>query len=285
MVGARGRRRRGCPAHRRAARSRPRSRAGSGGPRRCPPGSTPGACACAPSGPRRGTSRTATRRSALRRDSAGTAETLTIWPSIVWRIDRISPRPLHCGHCVGRRARLRSGAAAGVAPAEDRELDLLLGPVDRLVERDPEVVAQVRARLGPGGATLAAAHRPAEEGVEDVGEAAEAGSVEAFGAARARDAGLAEHVVRLAPLGIGEDLVGLVDLLEPLLGGRILVDVRVPLLGELAEGALDRGVVGSPLDAEHLVVVALTDHGRLRVYGTRASRPVRRPCARAAGRP
>ena len=30
----------------------------------------------------------------------GHAETLTIWPSIVWRIDRISPLPLHCGHCV-----------------------------------------------------------------------------------------------------------------------------------------------------------------------------------------
>ena len=30
----------------------------------------------------------------------GQGETLTIWPSIVWRIDRISPRPLHCGHWV-----------------------------------------------------------------------------------------------------------------------------------------------------------------------------------------
>ena len=126
---------------------------------------------------------------------------------------------------------------------------------------------------GRAARRLAASRRPAEEGIEDVGEAAEAGRVEAFGAARARDAGLAEHVVRLAPLGVGEDLVGLVDLLEPLLGGRVRVDVGMPLLGELAEGALDRGVVGSPLDAEHLVVVALTDHGRLRVYGTLASRP------------
>ena len=26
---------------------------------------------------------------------------LTIWPSIVWRMDRSSPRPLHCGHSTG----------------------------------------------------------------------------------------------------------------------------------------------------------------------------------------
>ena len=27
----------------------------------------------------------------------GQALTLTIWPSIVWRTERTSPRPLHCG--------------------------------------------------------------------------------------------------------------------------------------------------------------------------------------------
>ena len=31
----------------------------------------------------------------------GQAVTLTIWPSIVWRSWRISPRPLHCGQVVG----------------------------------------------------------------------------------------------------------------------------------------------------------------------------------------
>ncbi len=30
----------------------------------------------------------------------GQGATLTIWPSIVWRIERSSPRPLHCGHWV-----------------------------------------------------------------------------------------------------------------------------------------------------------------------------------------
>ena len=36
------------------------------------------------------------------------------------------------------------------------------------------------------------------------------------------DAGPAEHVVALAPLRVGQDLVGLVDLLEPLLRRRVL---------------------------------------------------------------
>ena len=31
----------------------------------------------------------------------GQALTLTIWPSIVWRTERTSPRPLHCGQVIG----------------------------------------------------------------------------------------------------------------------------------------------------------------------------------------
>ena len=77
-----------------------------------------------------------------------------------------------------------------------------------------------------------------------------------------RDARPAEHVVRLPALRVGQDLVRLVDLLEARLRLGILVDVGVPLLGEPAEGALDLGVVGSPLDAQHLVVVAFGCHGR-----------------------
>ena len=49
-------------------------------------------------------------------------------------------------------AGLRAVAAARLAAAEDRELDLLLGPADRLLERDPEVVAEVRAGRAAGRA-------------------------------------------------------------------------------------------------------------------------------------
>ena len=103
----------------------------------------------------------------------------------------------------------------------------------------------------------------------------------AAGAAAAVDAGPAEHVVLLPALRVAEDLVGLVDLLEPLLRLGVRVDVRVPLLGELAERALDRGIVGAALDAEHLVVVAFSFRG----HGTTSVREVRRGAGQAGGSP
>ena len=57
---------------------------------------------------------------------------------------------------------------------EDAELDLLLGALDRLLERDPQVVAQVRAGLRPAAPGGAAARPATEERVEDVREPAEA---------------------------------------------------------------------------------------------------------------
>src|SRR5829696_8478500 len=165
--------------------------------------------------------------------------------------------------------------AAGLAASEDGELDLLLGPQHRLLEGDPEVVAQVAPGLGTGAAP--GVGRAAEEGVEDVAEAAESGGVEPRATALlpAAHAGAPEHVVLLAALRIGEDLVGLVDLLEPCLRLGLLVHVRVPLLREAAEGALDLGVAGAALDAEHLVEVTFRSHGQRRVYGTRGEDPVR----------
>ena len=68
--------------------------------------------------------------------------------------------------------------------------------------------------------------------------------------------GSPEHVVALAALRIGQDLVGLVDLLEPFVGLWVGVDVGMPLLGELAKGALDVGVGRAALDAQDHVEVA-----------------------------
>ncbi len=109
------------------------------------------------------------------------------------------------------------GAAAGarLAASEDRELDLLVDALDGFLEGDPEVVAKVGS-----GQRMAAPRprlRPTEERVEDVAEAAEAATeVAGFGAI----ADGSEHVVGLAPLRVGQDLVGLVDLLEPEIRAR-----------------------------------------------------------------
>ncbi len=68
---------------------------------------------------------------------------------------------------------------------------------------------------------------------------------------------VAEGVIGLAPLRVGEHLVGLRRLLELLLGGGVVrVDVRMELPGEAAEGPLHLRVGGPTLEPEHLVVVA-----------------------------
>ena len=68
---------------------------------------------------------------------------------------------------------------------------------------------------------------------------------------------MAEAVVLGALLGVGEHLIGLVDLLEFFLGVLVArVDVRVQLLGQFAVRRLDGGLVGRALDAEHFIIVA-----------------------------
>jgi hypothetical protein len=86
-----------------------------------------------------------------------------------------------------------------------------------------------------------------------------------------------DGVVALALLGIGEDLVGLVDLLEALLRLRFLVDVRVVLARELAVGLLD--LLGARIlrDAECLVVVLVLDrHADLSQGGNPLQPPLQR---------
>ena len=182
----------------------------------------------------------------------------------------------------GDRIHALLGAAplAGRAAEEDRELDLLLGAVDRFLERQAQVVAQVGARLRPAAARRIGRAGPAEEGIEDVAEPAEALEARATRAAGAVHPGRAEHVVALTLLRIGEDLVGLVDLLELLLRLGRGVDVRVPLLGELAEGALQLGVGRAALDTQDLVAVTFCGRHRSR----RIREVARGHRARRAGR-
>jgi hypothetical protein len=155
----------------------------------------------------------------------------------------------------GLRVGLGTGAGTGLAAPQDPELDLLVGASDRLLEGDPQVVAQIRARLRPAP-TGRTAGRPAEERIEDVAEAAEPLEPRARAAGAALDSGPSEHVVALTPLGIREDLVGLAGFLEPTRRLRILVHVGMPLLGELSEGALDLRIACAAIETEHLVQVA-----------------------------
>ena len=162
---------------------------------------------------------------------------------------------------LGLGAGLAAGALAVSARHLRRELDRLGDAEHRLGELDGQVVAQVRAGHHPP-APARAGRRPTEERVEDVAERAEAAaeSLEAAGRG-AIDAGVPEHVVCAAALPIGQDAVGLVQLLEALLGAVVAIDVGVVLLRQAPEGALDLGLVRVAGDTEHVVVVALHRHG------------------------
>jgi hypothetical protein len=150
------------------------------------------------------------------------------------------------------------------------------GALDVLGERAGPGAAEAAARpahaaaeevLEADGAAAAAAPAAAEQLLEEVGEvpgveaAADVAGVPAAGRRRGRRPVGAVGVVDLALLGVGEHLVGLVDVLEDVGGLRVvLVAVGVVLAGELAVGLLDVVLVGAPGDAEGLVVV-LERHG------------------------
>src|SRR5205823_3836857 len=166
-----------------------------------------------------------------------------------------------------RRAGLGARAVALRAGRLQRDRDLRLHPLQRVLERevddDFEVVAA--ARLRPLSAARAAA--PAEDAPEQVAEVPEIPQVEVLevdvaSAEAAASVRGAEGVVLLPLLGIREQVVRALDLLEPLLGGRVAgVAVRVVLARELAVGLLD--LLGARVlrDAEDLVwVTRLRSH-------------------------
>jgi hypothetical protein len=72
---------------------------------------------------------------------------------------------------------------------------------------------------------------------------------------------MTEAVVSRPLLRIFQDVVGLVDFLEPVLGGLVArLCIRMILLGELAEGALQLLLVSGPPHPKNFVIVAF-GHG------------------------
>ena len=142
----------------------------------------------------------------------------------------------------GDRLRAGLGAAAFALVAGDQGLhaDGRLLAAERVLERDLEVVAQIAAAARPALAAPAAAHEFAEHLVEDVGKAA--GKAEIAGAAPAAllEGGMAETVVGGALLIVLQDVIGLADFLEFLLGVLVpRVAVRVMLHSKLAISRLE----------------------------------------------
>src|SRR5205814_1514419 len=112
-------------------------------------------------------------------------------------------------------------------------------------------------------AARAATATPAATGAEEIAEQVADDVLEAGAEVEARprprallERSVSEAVVEASPLGIGEHLVGLGDLLEALLRGRSVVGVPVgvELEREPAVRLLDLLVARAASDAENLVV-------------------------------
>src|SRR5262249_50214145 len=159
-------------------------------------------------------------------------------------------------------AGLGAGARAGFAGDRDGNLDLRGLALERFLQRDFHVVAQVGAAFAAAPGALPA---HAEQIFENVGEGGREAGAEAAGMAAAYAALLerrmAEAVIGGALLAVFQDLISFVDFLEADLAlGIAGILVRMPFHRELAEGRLQPGVVGGAFDFEGLVVAALGRH-------------------------
>ncbi len=152
--------------------------------------------------------------------------------------------------CLRLRAGFRAGPAARVAGLHRRDADLGLGAARRLLERDLEVVAQVRAAIDRRAAARAAAEDVAEDVAERVGEAAEAGRFPRAHAHVRMHARVPVGVVGAPLVRVGQDLVGFLRLLELLLAVlAVRIAVGVVLHRKLAISLLDLVLGGVPVDA------------------------------------
>ena len=127
-------------------------------------------------------------------------------------------------------------------------------------EEGAEEVAEARDVLGV--TPILEAHPAGEAASGSTGSSSEPGEGVASTAGRAglliRLPVRTELVIGLALLGVREDLVGLADLLEALLGAGVPgVDVGMVLAGKTTEGLLDVGLIGALLYAKRGVVIAI----------------------------
>src|SRR4029453_15520221 len=159
----------------------------------------------------------------------------------------------------GRRRSWRGAAAsAGVAGLGAGKLDRRFSAARGFLERDLEIVAEVRALLRSTASSVAAEHiSEAEQIAQPPGDVLEAGEGGWIEAALRADARMAEAIVGGALLRIGQHRVRLGRLLEMLLGVlAALIAVGMVLERKLAVGGLQLRVGCAATDAQDLVVIA-----------------------------
>ncbi len=156
---------------------------------------------------------------------------------------------------LGRGALGGARALAGLAFHQRRNLNLGVGAEHRFLQIQFEFVAQIRAAKYLGAAALPAGEYVAEHLAENVAEGI-AGTESA--AAAPLQARMAELIVDGALLRVAEHLVGLLALLESMLGFRIVgIAIRMIFHGEAPVRLLDLGFRCVSRQLEELVVILL----------------------------
>ena len=160
------------------------------------------------------------------------------------------------GAGVYRGAWFVAGPGASLTPLRARDIDLSLGSEDSFFEAKNHLLLQVTAPLGFTGS---AAGNVAKEGIEDVSETSEdiepvEGPVEA---AIAVDTGVAVGVVLRPFPGVGQYLVGFVDLFKLFFRAGAFVPVRVILHRHFTKSLSYPFVVIGSGNAQNLIVVSV----------------------------
>ena len=164
---------------------------------------------------------------------------------------------------LGARALLCAASMAGAARFDAGEGDLAFTAESRVLKADLDLADDVLA-LRRTSSAAGRRRAAAEEIAEDIAEIPEAAEAAASKSAEARvrieirvDAREAVLVVPGLFIGVGQNLIRLVDLLELFLGGLVAgVLIGVVFHGQLAVGLFDLGVGRVFLDAQHLVIIS-----------------------------
>ena len=150
--------------------------------------------------------------------------------------------------------------------------DLVVGAEHSIHEGDVHAILKVCASLGRVGAGLrsCAAKSTAEERVENVAESAESvETIETSATCRPSGGGVAVAVVCGPFLGIGQHLVGFIDLFEFVLCALGLVAVWVVLKRKFSERLLDIFLRCFAGDSEDVVIIFFASrHGSCRASFT-----------------
>src|SRR5215469_16415847 len=158
------------------------------------------------------------------------------------------------------RAVLGARAVAPVAGRQALKLDRFFGAARRFLEFDFEIVTEVVAAARARSSAAAACEEIAEDVGEDFLEAlAEIETTEAARSTlRSLEGGVTKSIVLRAPIRIGQNLVGLVDLLEALLGFLVAgIAIGMELDREATIGLLEFFVASSASYAKDFVIVTL----------------------------